>query len=278
MDGDGRAYSMGERAGVGILTWALLADQPVDALVTTRHGGVSAGPYARLNLGLHVGDDPAAVRENRRRAAAALGLRLEDLVFCNQAHGRAVAVVGAEHGGRGTTDDADAIDGVDALVTTTRGLGLVAMVADCAPIVLVDPGAGVLACVHAGWRGTVARVAEAAVETMGSLGATPGSILAAIGPAVAPERYQVGHEVAAAARAGLGPASERVVRPDGPGRWLFDLRSANRVVLEEAGVKTANIVTADVPSDDEHFYSDRARRPCGRFAVLAALRPRGKPL
>ena len=251
-----------------VLTWPAFDEHEVDVAVTTRAGGVSTGPYATLNLGLHVGDDPAAVVENRRRAAALVGAALDDLVFCNQAHGRNVVVVGEAERGRGTRSLDDAIPAADAMVTTTPGLVLVVMVADCVPIVLFDPAARVLAVVHAGWRGTVARVAAAAVEAMESLGASPARIVAGVGPAVAAERYQVGPEVADAA-AGLDG-----LRPDGTGRWTFDLWAANGQVLREAGVDPAAIHVAPVATGPgSPFFSDRAERPCGRFAALARLRP-----
>lgn len=262
------------RGGVEVLEWQLFDGQALDCVITTRHGGVSTGPYASLNLGLHVGDDAGAVVENRRRAAATIGLGLDDLVFGNQRHRRDVAVVGDEHRGRGTRRLDDAIDGVDALVTTTPNLGLVVMVADCAPVVLYDPVAHVLACVHAGWAGTVRLVAEAAVSTMVGLGSRPGDILAAIGPAVEVDRYQVGDDVAGMARDAFGDASDAVVRPDGTGRWLFDLWAANRHTLLAAGLRPDHVVTSPLGSGDDRFFSDRLARPCGRFAGLARLHSR----
>ena len=255
------------------MTWAIFDGQPVDALVTTRGGGVSDGPYASLNLGLHVGDDPGRVLENRQRAAAALGLELSDLVFGTQAHGPGVAVVDATQRGRGSVALDDAVADVDALVTATPGLGLVALVADCVPLVLYEPVAHVVACVHAGWRGTVARVVDAAVLAMGSLGARPDRVLAGIGPAVAPDRYQVGGEVAEAVRACFGRAAPDLIWPDGTGRWHLDLVAANHRTLIEAGVPEASIETCGVATGEgTPFFSDRATRPCGRFAAIAALR------
>ena len=137
--------------------------------------------------------------ENRRRAASIIGLGLDDMVFCKQAHGREVAHVGPEDRGRGTGSDDDVVDGTDALVTTESGVGLVTMVADCVPLVLVDPEVRVLSCVHAGWRGTTLRVTEAAVTRMVAAGARPEQIVAGIGPAVSPDRYQVGDDVHRAA-------------------------------------------------------------------------------
>lgn len=255
-----------------MLRWpALDATGVVDAVATTRHGGVSTGVYATLNLGLHVGDDPAAVVTNRQRAASCVGLDLGDLVFCRQSHGAAVATVSASDRGRGTTDDADALDATDAVVTTDPGVGLVVMVADCVPIVLVDPVARVCACVHAGWRGTVAGVTGATVTTMVSLGADPARIVAGIGPAVAPDRYQVGAEVVDAARRAFGPVADGLAPPDGTGRWTFDVSAANVVALTTAGVAPANIHDMGIDTGHPDLFSDRAQRPCGRFAVLARL-------
>jgi YfiH family protein len=263
-----------ERAGLRVLTFPLLDGRGVDAVVTTTAGGVSVGPYESLNLGLHVGDDPAAVVENRRRAAAAIGLGLDDLVFCNQTHGRMVVSVDAQDRGLGTTSTADAIDGTDALVTTTPGLGLVVMVADCVPIVLHHRG-GAVAVVHAGWRGTVARVAEAAVEVLcATTGEGPEAIAVGIGPAIAADRYQVGPEVVAAARASLSEDEiDAAVRaePDLEERWTFDLVTANARILTAAGVPADAIATAGHPTGDGTFFSDRTARPCGRFAVIARL-------
>jgi len=260
-----------------VLAWPAFDGHPVDVLVTSRQGGVSAGPYESLNLGLHVGDSAGAVLENRRRTAAALGAALGDLVFCNQSHGRNVHVVTAADRGRGTLSQDDAIAATDALVTSEPGIGLVVMVADCVPIVLYDPVARVLSCVHAGWRGTVARVSQAAVEAMAALGSEPRDIIAGIGPAISPERYQVGRDVAGQARQCFGPQrTDDVLRPDGAGRWLFDLWSANRIVLRDAGLRDGSIHLAAVPTGpagQSPFFSDRAARPCGRFAAVARLCP-----
>jgi len=264
------------RADLDILTWPVFDAFDVDVLVTTRNGGVSAGPYASLNLGLHVGDEAADVLENRRRAAEALGANPDDFVFCNQAHGREVRLVTAADRGRGALVIADAISNTDALVTKDTGVALTVMVADCVPIVLYDPIAHVLACVHAGWRGTVARVSEAAVAAMRSLGSEPANVLAGLGPAMSPDRYQVGQDVYQAAEAGFGESASQVIRPDGNGKWLFDLWTANRLVLREAGVPEHSMHVAEIPTgaDPGLFFSDREVRPCGRFAAMARLRPR----
>ena len=272
-----QAWEFRRCGGLDILAWSAFAGLPVDVLVTTRDGGVSPGSYQSLNLGLHVEDDSENVLENRRRAASTFGGDLDDMVFCNQAHGRVVRIVTGEDRGRGAASLDSAIAETDALVTAEPGVILTVMVADCVPIVLYDPIAHVLACVHAGWRGTVVRVSEAAVGTMRDLGSRPQDVVAGIGPAVAPDRYQVGEQVAEAARECFGAAACDVIRPDGTGRWLFDLWHANRILLREAGLREENLHIAAIPTGSAgggRFFSDREVRPCGRFAAIARLRPR----
>ena len=317
-------------AGLQVLTWPAFGGFDVDVLVTTRSGGVSAGPYASLNLSLNVGDDPAHVLENRRRALAALGAGLEDAVFAQQVHGAAAEVVGLADRGRGTREAADAIPAADALVTADPGPVLAVLAADCVPVVLYDPVAHVLACAHAGWRGTVAGAAASAVRAMASLGSRPADVVVGLGPAIAPGRYQVGAEVAEAAAKAFGARASAVLHPAGPEQWRFDLWTANRLVLQAAGVPggqihgtdtaTGPITPAPGPTSagpaspdpstptsasaptlasaptqasapppasaptspapaapqppDGWFFSHRAEQPCGRFGLLARLRPR----
>jgi YfiH family protein len=265
-----------QRGDLEVLTWPAFDPFEVDVMVTTRSGGVSSGSYASMNLGLHVEDVEEDVLENRRRAAAALHADTGDLVFCSQAHGREVRVVTAGDRGRGALLLAEAIPDADGLVTRDVGAVLTVMVADCVPIVLYDPMAHVLACVHAGWRGTVARVSEAAVASMRSLGSKPENVIAGLGPAISPDRYRVGRDVVAAAERGLGERASQVIRPDGNGKWLFDLWTANLLVLGDAGVPVRSMHVAQIPtgSDPGLFFSHREVRPCGRFAAMARLRPR----
>jgi YfiH family protein len=284
------AAGLRQRAGLPVLTWPAFDPLPVEAMVTTRHGGVSAGSYATLNLSFAVGDEAANVRENRRRAAAALGADPADFVFAAQVHGARAEVVSAADRGRGTLAAGDAVGPADALVTATPGTVLAILVADCVPIVLYDPAAHVLACVHAGWRGTVARTALAAMAAMCSLGTRPEDVIAGIGPSVAAASYQVGEEVAAAARDAFGEEvaaatrdasgqqAQALLRPAAgrPGQWLFDLPAANRHILRTAGVPDGQIHVTATPTGPGPglFFSHRAERPCGRFALAARLEPR----
>jgi YfiH family protein len=295
-------------AGLGLLTWPVLNASGADAAVTARSGGVSSGPYATLNLSLSVGDDPGCVLANRRRLAAGFGASLEDFVFARQVHGAGVRVVGAADRGSGAFGLDDAIAGVDALVTGTPGVVLAILTADCVPIALHDPVAGVLACVHAGWRGTVAWVSAAALAAMQALGSHPSDVIAGIGPAIAASRYQVGLDVHQAVTQAFGPAAASFIRPDArpnshpdsapdapdaPDRWLLDLWAANRHALVEAGVPAPQIHTTTLPTGPTpatpagpttptgpgYFFSDRTARPCGRLALVARLRdPSQKPM
>jgi hypothetical protein len=271
-----------------LLTWPALDASGADAAVTARSGGVSTGPYATLNLSLSVGDDPSCVRENRRRLAAAFGVIPGDFVFARQVHGAEVRVVADADRGSGAFSLDDAVGsageagragGADALVTTSPGVVLAILTADCVPIVLHDPVAGVLACVHAGWRGTVAGVTAAALAVMQRLGARPSDVTAGIGPAIGADRYQVGPDVHEAVSRTFGPAAAGFIRPDpsAPGRWLLDLWAANRHALRQAGVPAPRIHTTDIATGPGpgHFFSDRTARPCGRLALVARLRPGG---
>jgi polyphenol oxidase len=293
-----------------LLTWPAVEASGADAAVTARSGGVSSGPYATLNLSLSVGDDPVNVLENRRRLAVALGARLDDFVFARQVHGAGVQIVGEADRGKGAFSLDDAVPDADALVTRAPGVVLAILAADCVPIVLHDPVARVLACVHAGWRGTVARVSAAAVAAMESLGTRPSDVIAGIGPAAAPSRYQVGADVYQAVIRAFGPAATAFIRADSaPEHWLLDLWAANQLVLRNAGVPEAQIYVTDLPtgpidlpasatpadpnaadpdpadtvtatqstdpSRRGYFFSDRTARPCGRLVLVARLRTGG---
>ena len=264
---------MPDAPSVPLLPWEGAQSFGVSVAVTTRLGGVSPPPYDTLNLGLHVGDDPDAVVANRQRAAHAFGADLAELLFARQVHGSTVRRVGPAEAGRGATDHADALEGTDALVTTSAGVTLVILVADCVPVALVDRDARVLGVVHAGWRGTAAGAVGAALRAMADAGARPERVRAFLGPAVAPSRYQVGDDVRAALAEAMRPAplDPIVARPDGPGRWRVDLVAANRQQLEAAGVARTHLDESGITTANPALFSDRAARPCGRFGLLARL-------
>ena len=249
----------------------------LDAVVTTRLGGTSVAPYESLNLGLRVGDDPAAVVENRRHAFEVFGLALGRSVWCKQVHADNVVVVGQEDAGRGALGEDDIVADADALVTDSVGLALCVTLADCVPIVLHDARCGVLGLAHAGWGGTVSQIASRTVEVMRRrFNVNVGALRAAIGPSIGPARYEVGEEVVDRARERFGTVAASFIRPlPQEGKALFDLWTANRIDLESAGVPASRIEVAAV-STDEHlddFYSHRVEGKTGRFIAAASLRP-----
>lgn len=241
--------------------------------VTTRHGGVSHPPYDTLNLSFSVGDRPEDVATNRARAAEAFGVALGTFVFARQVHGSQVAYVGADDAGRGTSGPDGAVADTDVLVTTTSGVTLALLMADCVTVALVDPAAHVLAAAHAGWRGTASGVIAAALRAMAGHGAQPERVRAYVAPAVAPERYQVGPEVVDALARAVAPAplDADVLRLDPPDRARLDLVAANRQQLVAAGVRPEHVSGSGTTTADPAYFSDRAERPCGRFALLACF-------
>jgi YfiH family protein len=269
----GSVGEMETRQSVRFLEWPEAAELGIALAVTTRHGGVSEGVHESLNLGLHVGDHAERVIENRRRAADAFGTDLGSVVFAEQVHGASATVVGHAERGRGTLRMDDAVTSTDILVTTALDTTLAILVADCVPIALLDPEARVLATIHAGWRGTASQACGRALEAMTALGAQPERVVAFIGPGVHPARYEVDQIVLESLREAVAPEelSAEVARPGDGGRWRVDLMAANHQQLVLAGVAPAHIFDCGVTTADDDYFSDRAARPCGRFALFARL-------
>jgi YfiH family protein len=261
--------------GVRLRYWDGATSLRAVVAVSTRHGGVSGDPYASLNLGLHVHDEVARVVDNRDRAAEAFGVNLDDMVFAEQVHGANATLIDASNRGRGCRDMSDAIASSDILLTTDTGTTLVMLVADCVPIALIDPVAHILAVVHAGWRGTAARAVSAAVGAMVDIGGDPAHMAAFLGPAVPQWRYQVDEPVYRSLCEAVNPSllAPEVARAEGAGRWSIDLVAANRQQLVLAGLSPDCISESGVSTSDDDYYSDRAARPCGRFALMARLSP-----
>lgn len=250
----------------------------VTAVVSTRHGGVSTGAYASLNLGDHVGDDHEAVRENRRRLAAALGVGR--LTVADQQHGDKVAVIDAALAGRGHDggeDARDALPHTDAMVTALPGVALATIVADCAPVVLFDPARRAVGVAHCGRRGAVLGTLPRTIEAMrAAFGCRPEDLLAGIGPAIGADSYEIGDAEAAQVSAAFGDAgAASLLRPTRPGHCTFDLVAALRMQLRAAGARDANVhpMGVDTLTSTADFFSDRAARPCGRFMAVAVLTP-----
>lgn len=222
---------------------------------TDRWGGVSAVPYEELNLGGAVGDDPAAVGINRLWAAKSLGLDANRVVWMNQVHGKDVAEVD------GPWTDPRLTPPVDGLVTATRGLALAVLTADCVPVLLADPVAGVVAAAHAGRPGMVAGIVPEAIDAMESLGAEPARIVARTGPAVCGRCYEVPEamraEVAAVEPAAYGETSW--------GTPAVDVVAGVHAQLERLGVRDLERSPVCTLESRDHF-SYRRDRTTGRLA------------
>jgi YfiH family protein len=220
---------------------------------TDRWGGVSAVPHDSLNLGGAVGDDPAAVRANRVLAAEALGRDPGRVVWMNQVHGRDVAVVDAPWG-------EDPVPAVDALVTIRPDVTLAVLTADCVPVLLADPRAGVAAAAHAGRPGLVAAVVPAAVEEMAAQGADPSRIIALLGPSVCGKCY----EVPAALRDEVAAVVPEAYAETSWGTPAVDVSAGVRAQLARCGVRVMKAPAVCTRESADHF-SYRRERTTGRL-------------
>ena len=225
---------------------------PVQHGFFTRRGGVSTGPYASLNGSLSGGDDRAAVQANRDLVATSLGAAA--ITGLHQVHGADVVTVDQPWApGAGPQ--------ADAMVTRHPGIALCIITADCAPVLLADPAAGVIGAVHAGWRGAVAGVLEATLHAMAALGADPARIAAAVGPCIRQPSYEVGADLRDAVLAGRPDAARFFADGTRPGHWQFDL--AGYCALRLAGAGRVDLVPADTFADPGSFFSHRRRTLAG---------------
>lgn len=224
-------------------------------MTTTRAGGVSAPPFDKFNLGDHVGDDPAAVAANRKRLASAIGLAEDAVVWMNQVHSANVVVV---DGPRDT-----AVDQTDALVSTTRGLALAVVTADCVPVLLADARAGVIGAAHAGRVGAQIGIVPRTVEEMVKAGASVADISVLLGPAVSGRNYEVPAEMAAEVDAVL-PGSRCRTAKGTPG---LDIRAGLARQLAALGVTSVDI-DRRCTVEDTALFSHRRDAPTGRLASL----------
>lgn len=233
----------------------IVADWPapagIRAGVTTRRGGVSRGPFASFNLAAHVGDDPAAVDQNRARLCQLLQLPAEPR-WLNQVHGIQVCTDTAP----GTTADAS--------VSRQPGQVCVVLTADCLPVLFCDKAGQVVAAAHAGWRGLAAGVV---VETVHRMGVDAGNLLAWLGPAIGPQAFEVGEEVRSAFLA-LGPEYARAFKAHTTGKWWMDIYAAARLQLAGLGLTGIYGGGECTVTDADRYYSYRRDRETGRMASL----------
>lgn len=227
------------------------APSHVKALITTRHGGVSRGPFASFNLGLRGGDAPEAVTANR---ASLRRLLPQEPKWLAQEHGtRVVEVDGIEHDPR-----------ADASIARERGTVCAIMVADCVPVLFTDRAGTLVAAAHAGWRGLAGGVLE---NTVRSMGVSPGELLAYLGPGIGPQAFEVGTDVREAFLASSAHAAAAFV-PRRSGKWSADIYTLARLALAHTGVTRVYGGGLCTVSDPVRFYSYRRDRITGRMAAL----------
>ena len=228
---------------------------------STRLGGVSGGYFASLNLSFDRGDEKEAVMENFRRIGRTLGVRPEDMVLSKQTHTTNVRVVTEEDRGKGIIKERDYTD-VDGLVTNIPGICLVTSYADCVPLYFVDPVCKVIGLSHSGWRGSMGKIGKKTVRIMQEkFDCNPADILAAVGPSVCVDCYEVSSDV-------IDRFKERFdekywselfyEKPDG--KYQLDLWKANELIFLEAGIAPEHIAVTNVCThcNSRILYSHRA--------------------
>lgn len=239
---------------------------------STRMGGVSKGHLAELNLSFTRGDDPERVRENFTRIGNAMGFDTGSLVFSQQTHTTNVRVATEEDRGSGFTKPLRYTD-VDGLITNVPGLMLATFYADCVPLFFVDPVHRAVGLSHSGWKGTVGRMGKATVERMTEIfGTRPEEVLAAVGPSICQDCYEVSEDVASAFRKEFrDQADERLLYQKENGRYQLNLWRANEIVLLEAGVRPEHLAITNVCTccNPELMFSHRASQ--GRRGNLGAF-------
>ena len=239
---------------------------------STRLGGVSRGIYSSMNLSFTRGDEEEAVKENYRRIAQAIGFRTDDIVTSDQTHTANVRKVTEADRGKGITVPRDYQD-VDGMVTNVPGLVLTTFYADCVPLYFADPVKRVIGLSHSGWRGTVAKIGKVTVEKMKvEYGCHPEDILAAIGPSICQDCYEVSEDVIEEFKTAFaGEYQERLYYKKKNGKYQLNLWETNRLIFLEAGIPEANISMPGICTccNPEFLFSHRASH--GKRGNLAAF-------
>ena len=262
------------------LTYYNIADG-VCAFSTTRHGGTSEGNHASLNINPYCGDKPEHVAANRALLAEELGVDADRIILPHQTHGTETRIIGKEFCTLPEQIRQMLLEGVDALLTDVKGVCIGVSTADCIPVLLYDEEHHAAAAVHAGWRGTLARIVGKAIADMSIAYKTdPKKLKAVIGPGISLKNFEVGDEVYAAfeeAAFDMPTLAQQEIKryPDTADpsklfekKWHIDLKLANRQLLEHAGVADENILESDVctyDSVDEYFSARRLGTESGRI-------------
>ena len=246
----------------------------VEHCFTTRLGGVSTDIFSTMNLSFTRGDEEAAVRENYRRLARALGAEVGQFVCSDQTHTVNVRRVTAADAGKGLTRERDYRD-VDGLITDEPGLVLSTFYADCVPLYVVDPVHRAIGMSHSGWRGTVARMGQATLIRMKEeFGTDPKDVYAAIGPSICQACYEVSEDVADAFKEAFAGHEREILLDKGNGKYQLDLWRSNEIVMLDAGIKREHLAVTNICTccNERLLFSHRAskgkRGNLGAFLML----------
>ncbi|OOP57017.1 MAG: hypothetical protein AYP45_05685 [Candidatus Brocadia carolinensis] len=254
----------------------LLKYKEIRHFVSSRVGGFSDQPYDSLNLGFHVGDNPEMVHKNRQRLALSVGIPLENFTFARQVHGSTVKMITTDVRGSGAFHDGTAISAADAMVTNIPDICLMVLQADCVPFLFFDARKKVVGVAHAGWRGTVRRVAQNTIQTLKeNFRCSPTDILVGIGPSIGPCCYEVGPETIAEIRKVFGDENNHIQSDNFTGKKYFDLWEANNAQLIHMGIPEENIEIARMCTKCNHtlFFSYRHQHAgTGRFGAGIMLK------
>lgn len=253
------------------VTFPNLNDGKCISAFTTRMGGVSRGKYASFNMSFTNGDIEKTVRENYNILFSALGLDPERAVLSHQTHTDNIRIVTERDIGKGIAVQRDYKD-VDGLITNLKDVPLVTQFADCVPLLFYDPKAEVIAASHAGWRGTAQEIGRKTVEKMVShFGSNPGDIKVAIAPSIGKCCYEVDDPVLKGFDHIDYIPQSAIFTPKENGRYMLDLWTANKLILENAGIKNENICVTDLCTccNSQFFHSHRASG--GNRGNLAAI-------
>ena len=233
----------------------------VKSAFSTRLGGVSEGYYSSLNLSFDRGDDPAKVSENFKRIGASMGVDVEDMVLSKQTHTTNVRVVTEEDKGKGVMRDRDYTD-VDGMITNVPGICLVTSYADCVPLYFVDPVKKAIGLSHSGWRGTVGKIGKNTVQLMQeNFGSKPEDLLAAVGPSVCMDCYEVSEDVIEQFKEAFEKKYwEDLFYKKENGKYQLNLWEANRIIMQEAGIREEHISMPGICTccNPEFLFSHRA--------------------
>jgi hypothetical protein len=243
----------------------------VEHCFTTRYGGVSEGEFSSLNLSYTRGDDKAAVDENFRRLANAIGVTVNDFVFSDQTHTTNVLRVGKEDRGSGIMRPRPYHD-VDGLITDEPQVVLATFFADCVPLYFVDVKRKAIGMSHSGWRGTVGRMGAKTLEAMArEFGTDPADVVAAVGPSICRDCYEISDDVAKVFMETFPAQHHAFLEEKGGGKYQLDLWKCNELILLDAGILPEHLAVTDICTccNPTHLFSHRASK--GRRGNLGAF-------